>query len=273
MTEMDIITKLRQMSGKIICTLLFTWWFHFPWGSLFGLWLGHMFDRGRQMVRSHPFLSNAWNHTPAQQAFFDATFSVMGHMAKADGHVSSGEIKMAESVMARMRLSPEQRQAAMDAFNLGKQADFSLDDTLTHLRTACGGNLVLLQLFVELQNQTAQVDGMSEKKAQVLKTIIETLGAGNSFSAHFFRQQYAGGQQQRQQGGTRYQQTSDPYGVLGISRDASDAEVKKAYRKAMSENHPDKLVAQGLPEEMIKLATEKTQKFKRPMNKFEINAE
>jgi len=43
---------------------------------------------------------------------------------------------------------------------------------------------------------------------------------------------------------------------------ASDAEVKKAYRRLMSQNHPDKLVARGLPEEMMKVATEKTQEIK-----------
>ncbi len=43
-----------------------------------------------------------------------------------------------------------------------------------------------------------------------------------------------------------------------MAESASDQEVKKAYRKLMSENHPDKLAARGVPEEMIRMATEKT---------------
>ena len=53
----------------------------------------------------------------------------------------------------------------------------------------------------------------------------------------------------------------DAYAVLEISRDSNDREIKKAYRRMMSRPHPDKLVARGLPEEMMKLATKKTQEI------------
>ena len=52
------------------------------------------------------------------------------------------------------------------------------------------------------------------------------------------------------------------YAVLGVEETDSDAKIKKAYRRMMNQHHPDKLVAKGLPEEMIKLATEKTQEIK-----------
>ena len=50
--------------------------------------------------------------------------------------------------------------------------------------------------------------------------------------------------------------------MLGVSRQASDAEVKKAYRRLMNQHHPDKLVAKGLPEEMMKMASDKTHEIK-----------
>ena len=49
--------------------------------------------------------------------------------------------------------------------------------------------------------------------------------------------------------------------MLGVEPDSTEAEVKKAYRRLMSQHHPDKLVAKGLPEEMMKLAKEKTQEI------------
>jgi DnaJ like chaperone protein len=55
----------------------------------------------------------------------------------------------------------------------------------------------------------------------------------------------------------------DAYAVLGVSTSATDAEVKKAYRRLMSQHHPDKLVAKGLPEEMMTIAKEKTQKIRK----------
>jgi DnaJ like chaperone protein len=51
---------------------------------------------------------------------------------------------------------------------------------------------------------------------------------------------------------------SDPYQVLGVSQDASDREVKQAYRRLISQHHPDKLVSKGLPKEMLELAKDKT---------------
>ena len=54
----------------------------------------------------------------------------------------------------------------------------------------------------------------------------------------------------------------DAYAILEVSPQASDREVKKAYRLLMSRHHPDKLVAKGLPEEMMKIATEKTQEIR-----------
>jgi DnaJ like chaperone protein len=57
------------------------------------------------------------------------------------------------------------------------------------------------------------------------------------------------------------------YGVLGVTENATDAELKKAYRRLMSQHHPDKLVAKGLPEEMMRIAKEKTQEIQTAYDK------
>jgi DnaJ like chaperone protein len=53
----------------------------------------------------------------------------------------------------------------------------------------------------------------------------------------------------------------DAYAALGISEAATDAEVKRTYRRLMSENHPDKLMAKGVPDEMLRVATERSQEI------------
>ena len=51
------------------------------------------------------------------------------------------------------------------------------------------------------------------------------------------------------------------YAALGLTADASDAEIKRRYRKLMSENHPDKLIAEGVPDELLRVATERAQEI------------
>ncbi len=226
-------------------------------GTAIGLWIGHQFDKAVHLAW-HPlhFIQKSFTAS-AQHAFSDAMFSVMGHIAKADGHISQREIELAETWMTRMRLSPQQRQEAIRQFNLGKEAHFDLQKTLHALLHSSGGNIVLLRLFIELQIQAASVDGFNAEKQRLLQRIAQQLGA-NMFSSTGFEQ--AGFDYNNQQRSAHNPaQTANPYQVLNIKTDASNNEVKQAYRRLMSQNHPDKLASQGLTEEMIKLATEKTQ--------------
>ena len=94
-----------------------------PLGAIIGAALGGNFDRGIKMGDQF----DAGNQERVQAAFFTTTFSVMGHVAKADGHVSPQEIASAKNIMAQMQLSAEQRKAAIKFFDQGKTADFPLE--------------------------------------------------------------------------------------------------------------------------------------------------
>ncbi len=230
-----------------------------PLGALLGAALGHNFDRGLKGVGQPP----PGDRERVQGAFFTAAFSVMSHVAKADGRVSPQEIQLAEAVMAQMQLDSERRRAAINLFNQGKRSDFPLDEVLTQFRQECHRRSTLMQMFIEIQLQAAYADGvMAPGERQVLLHICELLG----FSRHVFEQletmirASVGAGRPRERPGASL---DDAYCILDVTRSASDADVKRAYRRLMSQHHPDKLVAKGLPEEMIELANQKTREIRK----------
>jgi DnaJ like chaperone protein len=70
-------------------------------------------------------------------------------------------------------------------------------------------------------------------------------------------QRSSGGFQQAQRGPT----LEDACSVLGVKSSDDATTIKRAYRKLMSEHHPDKLVAKGLPPEMMEMAKQKAQEI------------
>lgn len=230
-----------------------------PLGLLVGAVLGHLFDRG--MVRMGGAFTSGIEHAYVQRIFFEATFSVMGHLAKSDGRVSEEEIALARQVMARMGLSEKSRLEAIGLFNQGKQADFALDVMMDRLRQACFGRRNLVQMFVEIQLNAAYADGtLNLAERGLLLRICEQLG----FTALDFERLDAMIRAElhaAQRGGAKAP-IEDAYAILSIDPKAGDAEVKRAYRRLMNQHHPDKLVAKGLPAEMMKLAEEKTHEIR-----------
>jgi DnaJ like chaperone protein len=228
-----------------------------PLGAVLGAALGRNFDRGMKLNDGQA------GYDPGQQervqaAFFTTTFSVMGHIAKADGQVTRDEISAARSIMDRMELHAEQRKAAIKLFNEGKKNDFPLHDVIKQFKSECHGRRNLLQMFLEVQIATAMADGhVHPEEKRIIHGIGELLGFSRAHINQLFR--FTGSSQAA---ASHRQTLPEAYGILGVDKNASDAEVKKAYRRLMSQHHPDKLIAKGLPEEMIKLATEKTQTIK-----------
>ena len=257
-----------------------------PIGAFFGLLIGNFFDQGLANYFSNPHLAyHTQKKKAVQKLFFEATFAVMGHIAKSDGHVSVQEIKMAKTLMKEMRLTTEQKELAKYLFNEGKLLTFRLDMVLKGLLRVCRDNRELLKLFVDIQYRAAQVDGLTLKKIQILDSIFTQLGFAPLHQQYRFYEDFGSSSsappppneetvhqesKQNQQRGyeqTYYNQSTQPgtldhaYALLEVSPRATKQEVKKAYRRLLSKNHPDKLIAQGLPEAMIKIANEKTHRI------------
>jgi DnaJ like chaperone protein len=248
-----------------------------PIGALFGVALGHAFDHAQ---------SKNWRaNERIQTAFFGALFSCMGHVAKADGRVSPQEIQAVRAIMHQMRLNNEQVKVAIKLFTQGKDDDFDVKGVLAQFKQASRHRTNLLRMFMQLQLQAAYAEGTLKRPAERL---LISVAAQLGFSAESFARMHQSFQAQmsfskwRAEGG-RFQDFNEyarqggagqragvqsgpdmntAYSVLGVDKAASKEEIKRAYRRLMNQYHPDKLVAKGLPEEMMQSAKEKTQAIK-----------
>lgn len=253
-----------RWNGKITGLMMGALLGHPAWIVL-GVVVGHLFDIDFfSRILQKKIAKGA---EQVQRIFFDSTFSVMGYLAKADGRVSSSEIRAAEQIMQQMDLSAAMRREAIQLFNEGKQPDFDLQGTIQRLKTACWQYPNLLQTFLEIQIQIAHAEGqISRGKRAALQEICSALGIHGFAFDQFEQQAYAEQSYQRyskQSSSQPARSLADAYQILNIAKEATDVEVKKAYRRLLSQNHPDKLMSQGLPPEMIKLANERTQKIQR----------
>ncbi len=231
-----------------------------PLGAVLGSALGHNFDKGA--TTGHRGGGDGGLQHNVQTAFFTATFSVMGHVAKADGRVSREEIQLAEEVMRQMALREDQRRIARNLFSHGKKPGFPLDEALAQFRKICRRHLNLFRIFIEIQVEAALADGhLHPGEERVLRHIAMTLGVSTVNFEQILntaRHRSTGAQS----GAEPARDLAEDYKVLGVSEQAGDDEVKRAYRRLMNQYHPDKLVSKGLPEEMMNYATGMTRRVR-----------
>mgnify|MGYP001812082936 FL=1 len=230
-------------------------------GLVLGVFVGHLFDRG--LAHSMGFGSPE-NIARIRRSFFETTFLLSGYLAKADGRISQQEIDHTEAIISQMGLGTDQRQRAIELFRHGAAPDFQVETAVSAFLETCGPQRQLQQTILFFLVSLALADQrLAPAERDALGLIAELLGFGQARLEQLLRMAQAQEHFHGEQGFSPQPGTSleDAYDALGVTPEVGDKDLKRAYRKLMSENHPDKLIAQGVPEDMVKLATERSQEI------------
>lgn len=227
-------------------------------GALLGLLIGSYIDRVRAYGSG---ALNPMQNALRQAVFLETVFITMGKLAKADGHVSQDEINHTEQLMQKLGMTAEHRAQAIALFKQGADPAFDIEQTYQRFIAVCGHTRHLKEMLLVYLIVMALTDGHFHPAEEALLTDLATrLGFGPVAFKHLLemvlnQSHFAAGQVDPAKA------LDDAYKALGVTKESTDAEIKRAYRKLMSQYHPDKLIGQGLPEDMIAMATEQAKEI------------
>lgn len=256
-----------RIFGKLIGALIGFLLFRNGFAMVVGAFFGHLWDIGAL---------RAPQPAGASVSFIAPLFGLAGAIAKSDGRVSEQEIAATENLMARMQLSPDQRASAIERFNAGKQPGFEVHLAIADLKAWASGRRDLAFLLLDMLLDVVYAEGpLAPNKFALVRKLCWSLGVherelaalaamrGYAYAAAGADSESArgpGGQQQY--GGAEAPRSSgarDPYAVLGLTREANEREIKRAYRKLISQHHPDKLG--DVPAELKRRAEERAREI------------
>ena len=227
-------------------------------GALIGFFIGSFIDRVRAYGSGG---ANPLQNLLRQTVFLETVFISMGKLAKADGHVSQDEINHVEEFMQKLGMTPDHRLRAIALFKQGADPAFDIAPTYQRFMSICGHTKNLKQVLLVYLIVMAVADGhMHPAEEALLSDIARRLGYDQASFKHMLdmvlnQAHFAGGQV------SSASALEDAYKALGVSKDSSDQDIKRAWRKLMSQYHPDKLMGQGVPEDMIAMATEQAKEI------------
>src|ERR1700694_288861 len=239
------------------------------WGAVMGALIGHLIEQSGAFG-TVAGAARASHSISISDEFFRTTFELMGHVAKSDGRVSEAEIDAARRLMHELNLGAREISIAIACFRAGKSAAFDAELGVERLREACGQRYDLLRAFMELQLRAALAgNGLSPPARAILTRVAERLGMSGLEFAYMGAALRAGegvhgssaAAPSRNGASAGAGSLAECYAELEVDANITDQDVTKAYRRQMSRHHPDKLVANGLPESMAQMAKEKTQRI------------
>ena len=207
-----------------------------PIGALLGGLAGHAVDR----FRSGP--AETEQDGTKQIAFTIGVIVLGAKMAKADGQVTRDEVEAFKQVF---RVPAEEMGNVSRVFNLARKDAAGFEPYARQIaRLFEPGSQVLEDLLHGLFHIAKADNVVHPAEVDYLKSVAALFGFDEAGFARI-REYHLG------------QDKADPYTILGLPHESSDNEVKQAWRRLIREHHPDRAIADGLPQEFIDLANEK----------------
>ncbi|MGD1820360.1 MAG: TerB family tellurite resistance protein [Pleomorphochaeta sp.] len=228
-----------------------------PLGLIAGIAFGNLFDKADTYdtnnsytgTKYYEFGQRRMNRVEQRNMlFFVGVFSLLARMSQADSTVSKEERAAVNNFIDNdLNLDMASRDAARRVFEAALVNGGTVEQFARQLYSAFNHDQAILQLTIEALFKVAVADGnISIEEENIIKQVIAIFRFSPSY--------YAG---MKNKYSTESFSDKTAYAVLGLSKDATESEIKKAYRKLSIEYHPDTIASKGLPEEFSKMATQK----------------
>lgn len=223
-----------------------------PLGMIAGAVFGHMIDKGSDIESSQdstygPRFFYSTGYDRSQMVFFVGAFSMLAKLASADGVVrEDARRKIDEFMRYDLHLNGNSYQYAWSVFDNALKQDVSFESLADQFYQNFHNTPQLLQLMVDIFYKVAMVDGsLSANEERLIDYAAKTFRIAQSILDSIKR---------------RYgvsDSLAKAYATLGLSESATEAEIKKAYRKLIMEFHPDTVASKGMAEEFKEYATKR----------------
>ena len=206
-----------------------------PLGAIIGMMIGGSFDRSARKFSS----SNQISQQQKQNVFALCIIVLSAKIAKADGQVTKEEIY---TFKEKFNIQAEEMSEVSKIFNEAKKSSFGFKNIADQVGNLFSDNKVLLEQLLNNLFYIAEADGLtSNNEVEVLRSISQSFHFNETDFQRIFHSRLNN-------------KESDPYKILGVTREDSDNNIRKKWIELSKEHHPDYLIAKGIPKEFIKEA-------------------
>ena len=206
-----------------------------PLGAIIGMMIGGSFDRSARKFSS----SNQISQQQKQNVFALCIIVLSAKIAKADGQVTKEEIY---TFKEKFNIQAEEMSEVSKIFNEAKKSSFGFKNIADQVGNLFSDNKVLLEQLLNNLFYIAEADGVTSiNEIEVLRSISQSFHFNETDFQRIFHSRLNN-------------KESDPYKILGVTREDSDNNIRKKWIELSKEHHPDYLIAKGMPKEFIKEA-------------------